>query len=60
MFAHHCSACDNTYVIFESQLTSLANTAHGIEMRFTCWCGAEQTAVEGRLAGIRTVDAVAA
>lgn len=60
MFAHHCSSCDETYLIFESQLTSLENTADGIELRFTCWCDAEQTAVSGRLAGRRTADAVAA
>ena len=60
MFAHHCSSCDETYLIFESQLTSLDNTANGIELRFTCWCGAEQTTVTGRYAGRRTVDAVAA
>jgi hypothetical protein len=60
MFAHHCSSCDETYLIFESQLSSLDNTANGIELRFTCWCGAEQTTVSGRHAGRRTVDAVAA
>ena len=60
MFAHHCSSCDETYLIFESQLTSLENTADGIELRFTCWCDAEQTTVSGRLAGRRTADAVAA
>jgi len=60
MFAHHCSVCDETYLIFDSQLTSMDNTAHGIELRFACWCGAEQTTISGRLAGRRTVDAVAA
>ena len=60
MFAHHCSSCDETYLIFDSQLTSLENTANGIELRVTCWCGVEQTQVSGRLAGRRTADAVAA
>ena len=60
MFAHHCSSCDETYLLFESQLTSLDNTTSGIELHFTCWCGAEQTEVSGRLAGRRTADAVAA
>ena len=60
MFAHHCSSCEETYLIFESQLTSLANTEHGIELSFTCWCGVEQTTVSGRYAGRRTAHAVAA
>ncbi|GAB7003493.1 hypothetical protein JCM18899A_09640 [Nocardioides sp. AN3] len=60
MFAHHCSACEATYLIFESQLISMTNTSSGIELRFACWCGAEQTTITGRLAGRRTADAVAA
>ena len=38
MFAHSCSSCDETYLIFESQLTSLENTANGIELRFEPSC----------------------
>ena len=60
MFAHHCSVCDETNLIFDSQLISLDNTADGIVVRFACWCGAEQSTVSGRRAGRRTADAVAA
>jgi hypothetical protein len=48
MFDHHCTACDKRQLIFPSQVTSLANTDHGIEVTFTCWCGADQTLLTGR------------
>ena len=48
MFAHHCTACDKRLLIFPSQVRALTNTADGIVVEFTCWCGAEQTWVTGR------------
>ncbi|WP_372734511.1 hypothetical protein [Nocardioides sp.] len=52
MFAHTCTACERRQLIFSSQVTSLANTDHGIELTFTCWCGAEQTMLTGRMAEV--------
>ncbi len=60
MFAHHCTACARRQLIFPSQITSMDNTEAGIEVRFTCWCGAEQTLVTGRRADERTATASAA
>jgi len=48
MFQHHCTACGRTELIFPSMLLSAANTEHGIELRFECWCGAEQMQLSGR------------
>jgi hypothetical protein len=53
MFAHHCTACDKRQLIFPNRVTSVTNTAHGIVVGFTCWCGADQTWVTGRRAGGR-------
>lgn len=50
MFDHKCTACAKRQLIFPSQVTSLTNAAHGIVVRFTCWCGAEQTMVSGKAA----------
>jgi hypothetical protein len=50
MFTHHCTVCDKTQLIFPSQITSLTNTDAGITVRYTCWCGAEQTMLTGRKA----------
>jgi hypothetical protein len=50
VFEHHCTACDMRRVVFNSQITRLVNTDHGIEMSFECWCGAEQTLLTGRKA----------
>ena len=50
MFDHHCTACERRQLIFPSQVTSLDNTGHGIVVRFTCWCGADQTLVTGKAA----------
>ena len=50
MFDNNCQVCATRVLIFESQVTSVANTAAGIEVRFTCWCGSEQTQVTGRVA----------
>lgn len=48
MFAHDCSSCGKRQLIFTSQVTSLVNTDHGIEVGFRCWCGAEQSFVTGK------------
>ena len=48
MFDHHCTSCDKRQLIFPSQVTTMANTEHGIVVAFTCWCGSEQTLVTGR------------
>jgi len=50
MFTHHCSACDKTQLIFFSQIRSLTNTDHGIEVAYTCGCGAEQLMITGNKA----------
>ena len=50
MFAHDCTACHRRQLVFPSQITSLDNTDHGIVVRFTCWCGAEQVMLTGRKA----------
>lgn len=57
MFTHTCTVCARRQLIFPSQITSLDNTAEGIVLAFTCWCGSEQTAVTGRR---RTAEPVAA
>jgi len=43
MFTHHCTACDQTQLVFFSQVTGLAATDHGTAVTFTCWCDSEQT-----------------
>ncbi|MGN6577940.1 MAG: hypothetical protein ACTHKG_19880 [Nocardioides sp.] len=48
MFATTCSSCEKRQLIFPSQVTSLANTERGIEVAYTCWCGAAQTWLTGR------------
>jgi hypothetical protein len=50
MFDHNCTACDKRQLIFPSQVTSMANTDHGIVVNFTCWCGADQTMTTGKAA----------
>ncbi|MCY7395535.1 MAG: hypothetical protein LH468_05155 [Nocardioides sp.] len=50
MFLHACTACERRQLIFPSQVTSLDNTDHGIEVSFTCWCGVEQHLLTGRAA----------
>jgi hypothetical protein len=62
VFQHHCTACDRTQLMFPGQVRSLTNTDHGIELRFQCWCGAEQLLVTGRKApkGARRRHVVAA
>ena len=60
MFDNNCQVCATRVLIFESQVTSVANTAAGIEVRFTCWCGTEQTQVTGRVVRAGRRQAVAA
>jgi hypothetical protein len=50
MFDHDCTACGKRQLIFPTQITSVTNTAHGILIAFTCWCGADQTWMTGRRA----------
>jgi hypothetical protein len=45
MFTHHCTACDKRQLIFLSQAKAVVGTEAGPAVTFTCWCGAEQTAV---------------
>ena len=60
MFVHTCSACERRQLVFGSQITALHNTDHGIVVRFTCWCGAEQVSVTGRKATAQLDHAVLA
>ena len=59
MFDHNCTACGKRQLIFPSQVASVTNTADGIVVAFTCWCGADQTWVTGRGAthGVRVPTA---
>ncbi len=59
MFDNNCQVCAGRVLIFPSQVTSLTNTADGIVVSFTCWCGTEQTQVTGRAAA-RAARSVAA
>ena len=45
MFTHQCTACEKRQLIFFSQVKRVAGTDAGPAATFTCWCGAEQTAV---------------
>ena len=60
MFVHTCSACERRQLVFSSQITTLHNTDHGIVVRFTCWCGADQVKLTGRKATEQRDHAVAA
>ena len=60
MFDHECSACGKRQLIFPTQVASVTNTADGIVVAFTCWCGADQTWLTGRKARRATSAAVAA
>jgi hypothetical protein len=48
MFAFTCTACDTHRLVFPSQVRGVANTPHGIEVGFECWCGSRQTMLTGR------------
>jgi hypothetical protein len=47
MFTHDCSACDRRQLIFPSMIEGVTRTEGGTQVAFTCWCGAEQTALRG-------------
>ena len=49
MFVHECTVCQRRQLVFPSQFTAVAATENGAQVRFTCWCGAEQTSVMGSL-----------
>ncbi len=60
MFDNNCPVCACRVLIFESQISSVANTVDGIVVSFTCWCGTEQTQTTGRVVRDRARQAVAA
>ena len=60
MFDHQCTECGKRQLIFPSQVTSLANTAEGIVVTHTCWCGASQTWLTGKVAAERATPTLAA
>lgn len=60
MFDHLCTQCEKRQLIFSSQITTMANTDHGIVVGFTCWCGAEQAMVTGNRAASTSKVALAA
>lgn len=61
MFDNYCQVCASRVLIFESQVISMATTADGIVVTFTCWCDTVQTQVTGNAARINRSDrAVAA
>lgn len=53
MLLHTCDSCAKRQLIFPSQITGLVNTADGIVVSFTCWCGADQTLLTGKAAAGR-------
>ena len=59
VFDHYCTSCQKRSLVFPSQIVSLANTDHGIEVAFTCWCGADQTWTTGKTASPATTLAAA-
>lgn len=60
MFDHKCTACGKRQLVFSSQVTSLVNTAEGIVVTHTCWCGTDQTWVTGKAATGRLAPTLAA
>ena len=57
MFVNECTACGREQLIFLSQVSSYETTSRGLEARYTCWCGAEQTWVAVPAAESRSVAA---
>ena len=48
MFIHSCTVCAKRQLIFPSQIAGVAGAPGGLlSFSFTCWCGAEQTALRG-------------
>ena len=60
MFDTTCTACGKHHLIFPSQIHSMANTGAGIEVRYECWCGAEQTWTTGLAADAGALERTAA
>ncbi|PKH37168.1 hypothetical protein SAMN05192575_10191 [Nocardioides alpinus] len=60
MFDNFCQVCASRVLIFPSQVSSVANSADGIVVTFTCWCGTEQSQLTGRAARSDRERAVAA
>lgn len=42
MFTHHCTACDRTQLIFDSQIIAVGGSENDLSFTLKCWCGAEQ------------------
>ena len=42
LFAHRCTSCQRTQLIFPSQGARVDATHEGPRMTFICWCGATQ------------------
>lgn len=49
MFDNECTACGKRQLIFPSQISAITNTEAGIVVGYTCWCGAHQTWVTGKV-----------
>ena len=49
MFDNECTVCGKRQLIFPSQIATIANTDAGIVVSYTCWCGADQTWVTGKV-----------
>lgn len=45
MFVHECSSCHRRQLIFPSQFSGVHAQEGGVAVTFTCWCGAEESAV---------------
>ena len=56
-FTHHCTACDREQLVFDSMFTGATRIDAGLQVSFTCWCGASQTAVRGAKRDERTLVA---
>lgn len=50
MFAATCTACERRQLFTTSRVNAVVNTDHGIEVHFSCWCGADQVMLTGRKA----------
>jgi hypothetical protein len=57
MFDNECTACGKRQLIFPGQITAVTNTAAGIEVGYTCWCGADQTWLTGSARETRVLTA---
>ncbi len=44
MFVHECSTCHRRQLIFPSQFSGVRAVEGGVDVTFTCWCGAEESA----------------